>query len=375
MSDKTKGWIQLAFVGLFIIGSFLISGLLSAITPDDGKSVNGDRTLFVKTKTIQPQSYQIEFDATGSVETRGTVNIVPEVSGRIVMVNEQFYEGGMFEAGDILFEIEPLDFELAVQGLNSEVARAQTSLDLEKAEAEAALAEWKQFNPHKKVPALVAREPQLAEARANLKAAQAQLDDAKLNLERTKFSLPFNGRVLSSSLAQGQYAVAGQSYGRVFGLDTLEVVSSLEGQKLEWLLEATTPDIKITTTYLGQTNTYDGYLKRSASSLNAQTRFATVSFGFKDKNVELVPGIFARIDVKGTELQNVMVFPAEALQKENVIWLVDDQNTLMRYDPDVIYRDDKHVIVQSEGEALKAVVNKLSGATQGTEVEINNDAE
>lgn len=373
MSDKTKGFIQLFFVILFIAGSFGISALLSAVKPDIGKSVNGDRTLFVETKIIQPTIYRIEFETTGTVEARGTVNIVPEVSGRITEISDQFFEGGIFGEDEVLFQIEPLDFELAVRRLEAEVARAKTSLDLAKAEAKAALVEWEQFNGSKEAPALVAKEPQLQEARANLKAAEAQLEDAKLNLERTSFSLPFGGRVLSSSLEKGQYVNAGQSYGQVFGLNTLEVNASLEGQKLDWLLDTPDPKITITATYLGKKQTYQGYLKRSASSLDAQTRFATVSFGFKDENVNLLPGIFADVEIRGSNLNNVFLFPAEALQKEGIIWLVEENKTLKAFEPDIIYGSDKNVVTQALSQSVQAVVNKLAGATEGTKVEINNE--
>ena len=377
MSDKTKGFIQLAFVAMFIIGAFAISGLLASVQPEIGKSVSGDRTLVVETKEISPGPYRIAFSTTGAVQTRGTVNIVPEVSGRVIDVNEQFFEGGIFAAGDVLFQIEPLDFKLDVERLEAEVARAKTSLDLAAAESEAALAEWKQFNANKAAPDLVARKPQLAEARAALKAAQAQLKDAKLNLERTSFLLPFDGRVLSSSLEKGQYVVAGQSYGSVFGLDSLEVKSSLEDQKLEWLLGAQNLDIKITATHLGKTQTYTGFLKRSASSLDPQTRFAAVTFGFQDDISDLLTGIFVEIMIQGEELQNVLDFPAESLQEGDIIWLIDNEtNTLKKLEPKIIYADDKHVVVKAPGKgSITAVINKISGATEGTQVRINNNSE
>lgn len=378
MSDKTKGLIQLFFVFVFIAGSFAISGMLNALKPEVGKSVNTLRTIFVQTKNVSQTPFRIEFDTTGTIETRGTVNIVPEVTGRVIEVNDQLFEGGYFEAGDILFQIEPRDFELDVQRLESEVARARTTLDLEKAEANAALAEWEQFNPTRKAPDLVARKPQMAEANASLKAARAQLEDAKLNLARTSFSLPFAGRVLSSNLEQGQYLMSGQSYGQVFGIETLEIRSSLEGQKLQWLLNVPDPEIRITVTHLGKTKSYNGYLRRSASSLNAQTRFATISFGFKDQNADLLPGTFAKVKIRGPKLENVLVFPARSLQEGGIIWKVSEEGTLKKFIPEVIYADDKHVVSKPmlgiSNEGVMIVTNKLAGATEGTKVEINNES-
>ena len=49
-------------------------------------------------------------------------------------------------------------------------------LELEQAEADAAREEWISLNPNKKVPTLVGREPQIAEAKAEVKSAEARLD-------------------------------------------------------------------------------------------------------------------------------------------------------------------------------------------------------
>src|SRR5690606_3237290 len=110
--------------------------------------------------------------------------IVPEVSGRVVFVHAAFFEGGQFAAGEVLFKIDPRDFELEVARREAEVARAQTVLELAEAESSAALGEWKQIHGKRPAPDLVARKPQMAEAAATLKSARAQLEEAKLRLER-----------------------------------------------------------------------------------------------------------------------------------------------------------------------------------------------
>lgn len=373
MSDKVKGIIQLVLVIIFIAGSFLISNMLKSERVSMRGAGGEERRIFVETVTVSPQTHRVQFDTTGTVQSRGVIGIVPQIQGRIDTVSDNLFEGGAFAADEILFQVDPRDFKLEIQRLQAAVAQAQTALNIEKAEGEAALIDWRQLNGDKPVPPLVAREPQLKEARANLQAARAQLANAKLDLERTKFSFPFDGRVISSDLEKGQFVMTGQSYGQVFDLSSLEVQASLEDKQLKWLLGSDNPKIKITANYLGEIKTYDGVLKRSAGSLDQQTRFARVSFGFSEENVDLLPGVFVDVDIEGSKLENVSVLPAEALQKDGHIWIVTTNNTLKKHTPEIIYSTDKNIIIEGLSTNSRVVTSRTAGATEGMEVNIANE--
>lgn len=366
--DHRIGFIQLGLVLIFIIGSIALSKLLKSSYERPGQNEAIDRILVVETVKVFPQDYRITFDTTGVVRARNQINIVPQVSGRIIHVHESFFEGGSFHKDDVLFEIEPRDYQLDVKRLDAEVARASTALELAAAESEAAHAEWKQLNGDEDVPSLVARKPQLAEAKANLQAALAQLEDANLNLERTKYSLPFSGRVISSNVAIGQYVMAGQSYGVVFDSGSLEVSASLVDQQLEWLLNAQDLDINIIVTFMGKRRHFPGELKRTASSLDVGTRFATVYFSFKDEVIELLPGVFAEITIKGTEMQGVTLIPSTALQSQGVVWRVATGQVLEMWSPQIVYMDDDVIAVTGLDTETEVVISRISGATDGMQI-------
>jgi RND family efflux transporter MFP subunit len=367
--DRRAGLFQLVLVLVFIIGSFTLSKLLEINYQPPGENANEGRVLVVESTAVTPQNYRIAFKTTGLVQARNEINVVPEVSGRVIAVHDGFFAGGTFGKGDVLFVIEPRDFELDVKRLEADVARAKTVLEIEMAESSAALAEWQQINADSPAPDLVARKPQMAEARANLQSAEAQLENAELKLQRTRFVLPFSGRVLSSEIAVGQYLMAGQRYGTVFDSASLEVRASLIDQQLQWLLDATDPIILIRATYLGKTRHYKGELKRAASSLDAGTRFATVYFGFLDKIEELLPGVFAEIAIEGSDLEGITLLPSSALQSQNIVWQVTSENTLVRWQPEIIYQDNEHIAVRGLNNPAVVVTSRIAGATQGMRVE------
>lgn len=372
--DKRAGLIQLTLIIIFIAGSFGISKLLESEYEPPGNENGAPRVLVVETETVKPGMHRITFDTTGIVRAKNQIRIVPEVSGRIIKVHDAFFNDGAFSKGETLFQVEPRDYELENRRLEAEVARARTLLQMEKAEADAALAEWNQVNGDMPAPDLVARRPQMDEARANLLSAEALLENAQLDLERTRFTLPFDGRVLTSDIAVGQYVVAGQAYGTVFDTATLEVQASLNDRRLEWLLRTATPAIDISVDYLAETRHYTGMLNRAAASLDATTRFATVHFGFRDPAADLLPGVFARIDITGPELDSITLIPSSALQSRNIVWRVAPDNTLIKWLPDILYLDQDYVAVRGLEQESVVVTSRISGGMDGMPVQIGQDS-
>jgi multidrug efflux system membrane fusion protein len=374
MKTSTRaGIIQLVIVIAFIASALVVNQLMQSRYEPAGRNAGGERALFVDTVVVDPAPYQIVFETNGTVDARVDINIVPQVSGRIIAVDPAFYDGGTFTPATDLFQIDPRDYELDTQRLAAEVARARTALQLEAAEATAALAEWSQINGDQPAPDLVARRPQRAEAEANLQAAQASLGSAELALSRTRYTLPFSGRVHTSRIAPGQFVQAGQSYGTAFDLSSLEVTTALEGQRLEWLLSSAETFVEISADHLGQTHTYDGVLRRSAASLDPLTRFATVRFGFHSDSVALVPGVFARITVYGPKLDNISQVPASALQQNGLIWLVTADQTLQAHEPEIIFSDPLFLALRGLPAGATVVTSRISGGASGTKVTLSTD--
>lgn len=364
-----KGRLQFVIVIIFIIASLAASKILHETREPIQRKDVAERSLFVEMQEVSPLPHQINFDVTGILKARSNVQIVPEVSGKVIKMNQKFFDGGSFKAGEMLFKIDPRDFLFEVKRLEAQVAAAKTLLDLEKAESKAAIAEWKQINPDLTITDLAARKPHLLEAQSNFDSAKAQLGLAQLNLTRTTFNMPFDGQVLSTQLAEGQYVVAGQNYGETFDTKSLEAKASLKDQQLKWLLSAKDPKITISTTYLGEKRTFQGVLNRSASFLDEQTRFAAVSFGIIDPIENILPGAFLDINIQGQTLEGLMVIPVSALQKEGNIWILKQDNTLESILPDVIYSDDQKMVIKAiKTETIRVVTSYIAGAENGMKV-------
>ena len=137
--------------------------------------------------------------------TADIVTVAPEVAGRVVEL--RVVENQDVAAGEVLFTIDPRQFEIAVQDAEANLAHADAIRQLHHSEA----------NRRRNLPtgAVSAEDRQNAElnaaaADAAYQQAEAVLARAKLDLERTTVHARVPGYVTNRMLDLGDYVNAGQ---------------------------------------------------------------------------------------------------------------------------------------------------------------------
>jgi multidrug resistance efflux pump len=129
----------------------------------------------------------------------------PEVSGKII--NLPVMADQYVHKGDLLMEIDPANYQIAVDNAEAAVAQAKADLDNKRAEATRRLKLTTLAVTQEEQETYVAR-AQSAEAIYNQNLAN--LAQARINLNRTRIVSPVNGYVTNLSAQEGDYATAGQ---------------------------------------------------------------------------------------------------------------------------------------------------------------------
>lgn len=342
----------------------------------------------VKVQPVHQQDIQMVVQGYGTVQPKIQAEVVPQVSGKVVAINPNFKNGGFVGAGETLITIDPRDYELVVQGAEAEVARAEVELDLEKAEAEVSRQEWEQLNPGKEPPSpLIVREPQIRQAQTRLKAAKAQLATAELSLERTRVSLPFDGRVVSETVDLGQYVTAGQSIGKIYSIEAVEIEVPLEDWELAWFDIPVNPisfngnssaktgsKVEVRSQFAGGVHTWQGYVVRTTGEIDKTSRLVSVvvevAEPFKGANGRppLLPGMFVELLIKGKTLNSAISIPRDAMHEDNKVWVVEKGR--LHIQQLEIARADQDFIYTSSGleDGAMIVLSSLDIATEGMKV-------
>ena len=371
---RVLGGVQIAVVALLVLLAFLYArspGRDSAAGPPTfaaGRAETPPPLVRVVRPTVARTALRIA--ATGSVDVRNHVALAPQVGGRVVSVSPSLRTGGAFQAGEQLLVIDRRDFELAHDQANADVATAAANLMLQMAQGDAARANYALLHPGQDVPALVARGPQIAQARAQLAAARARLDIAALELERTSFSLPFAGRVTESSAEVGQVLSRGQSFGQAFALDALEVVAPLPPDDVKRLQ----PVLGRRATVRSAERTLAAQVERMSAQLDARSRFATLYLTFADEAESLPPGTFVDVEIEGPELADTYLLPEAAEQVGGSVWLVKD-NKLQPFVPRAHGRTPAGWVVAAFDPMGGVVMGAVPGARAGLAVQVRRAGE
>ena len=323
---------------------------------------SGDSTPYVSIAMPKATENAIEVRGTGSIVVRNSVDLVTEVTGRVIWVAPSFRRGGSFKANERLLQIDPKDFQLALAQANADKLSAESNYQLTKAQSEAAISNYAILNPGVEVPPLVAKTPQLEQAQAQIAAASAREEIAQLDLSRTNFSLPFNGRVVDSQAEIGQLLNRGQRFGEAFDIESVEASVPISPKDLEKLKPAVGRTAQVS---LGNT-TLQATVARVSPNLDERTRFAQLYLKL-ERTANLYPGSFIDVVVNGPTLKNTILLPESAEQINESIWIVKNK-TLTKVTPNFINRQVQGIITDNFEIEDGIVLGTVPGAKEGMSV-------
>ncbi len=340
----------------------------------------------LKTEVMELQrgTFPVILQSQGTVRAHYTTTVTPQVAGVIIAIHPNFQDGAFFKKDDVLAELDPADFRVAVSAAESGLARAEAALIQEEARAKQARLNWDDLGYDEEPSDLVLRVPQLKEAKANVDAAQADLEKALRDLERTKIRAPFDGRVQARTVGLGQAVGSSTALGEIFATDFAEIRLPLSPRQLAYVTlpaqEGDTP-VKVTLTdaVAGENSPrWEASIVRTEGTLDESSRelFAIARiedpFSVKADRPPLLIGQPVRASIEGTRLEDVFVIPRQALRGVNRVYLVDRENpSIQRTTIEPVWSTDEVLVVREglqEGQWLS--VTRLPYAPDDAPVEV-----
>lgn len=333
----------------------------------------------------------------GEVRAKTAINLVSQVSGKITTISPALTEGGIFSTGDTLLSIEKADYLVAVESAKATVAEAEVNLELELANSDVRKRQWKELgSPAAKASPLQLNYPQVAQAKARLKAAQAELHRAELDLSRTRISVPFNGRIKEKYVGVGQFVTRGELLANVFATDSVEIRIPMTDQQLSELqltlgapqqaLQRTKGSKALVSKLFGnKLYTWTGHLVGVDATIDPKTRlvYATISVenpyaDVAKGHLPLAPGFFVDVEIDALQKIRGLKIPRNALRRGDSIYLFKDEKLLIR-DVDVLQTSAELAILSSSddmelGKDALVITSPVPGAYEGMSIKLNNAA-
>lgn len=327
MTRKTKILLPILVVAAAVVVAFVL--VKSAPSPPTQEPVTPPP--LVRVIEVEPRVVRFDVESQGTVRPRTEATLNAQVSGRIEWVSPSFAEGGLFRRGETLVRIDARDYRLAVSQAEQQVAQARVRLAREEAEAEIAREEYRDLAADGAVgdvSPLTLHEPQLAEARAAVEAAEAAVEKARLDLSRTTVEAPFDGRVEQKQADLGQSVSPGAPLATLYAVDYAEIRLPVPITELEYLdlalagETADGPPVALSAELGGARRTWTGRVVRTGGGIDPETRMmpliARVDRPYGDAAREagapLPIGLFVEAEISGRRADGVFVLPREALR-------------------------------------------------------------
>jgi multidrug efflux system membrane fusion protein len=290
-----------------LIALLLIAGCQKAGGTGGGEGpkpgTKKEMVLPVEVEKVEAREVTAQVDAVGSVEAFERVQVTARVAGGVDAV--RFIEGQPVKAGDVLVEIDPRRYALAVRSAKAQTDRAQAA----KADAEAGLKRREQVQASS--PGLVTSEElamfqaKAASAAADFAAAQVAQETAELNLKDAYVRAPVGGVLQTRSVTTGQYVQVGTTLATLLKRDPLLLRFKVGEQEAPRL----SVGLPVKFTLQGDTTPLTAKVTAVSETADEATRMVLVTAEVSaDDRTRARPGSYARVtvDVGGTRLMPVV---------------------------------------------------------------------
>lgn len=260
-----------------------------------GPAGGAGRPVAVEAVAVKQMALRDDADAVGSLRSRQSVMLRPEVGGRITQLN--FRDGERVRRGQVLVQFD------------DQLPRAQ----IQQSQAEMSIA---QAN-HKRNQELVAQgfisQRSVDESAANLEVAQAKLALAQATAQRLKIVAPFDGIAGIRGVNVGDYLKDGADIVNIEDLDAVYVDFRLperlqskvrSGQTAQVAFDAL-PGVR-----------YTAVVQAISPQIDADGRAIAVRGCIDNRRLQLRPGMFARVTAVFSERSDARVVPEEAIVPE-----------------------------------------------------------
>ena len=339
----------------------------------------------------------------GEVRSRRTLELRAAATGRVIELSEGFEDGGEVTAGQVLLRIDPSDAQAereraeadlldaeaevrdAERGLilaRDEEMAAQDQADLrERAflrqrdlaergvgtaaaveDAELAAASARQSVLSRRL-AVAQTEARVDQAQTRLARAGIALNDARRMLDDTTVTAPFDGTLSATDVVQGRLIAANEKLADLIDPGALEVSFRVSTAQYSRILgpEGNLIDAPVTAILdvSGVDLSARGVISRASAGVG-ETQTGRLVFARLDSAPGFKPGDFVTVQVQEPPLDGVVRLPAAALDANNTVLVLGDEDRLEAVEVQLMRRQGDDVLVRARGLAGRDVVDARS---------------
>ncbi|WBM72045.1 MdtA/MuxA family multidrug efflux RND transporter periplasmic adaptor subunit [Buttiauxella sp. WJP83] len=383
----TARWIGIAAAVIVVIAAIFYwrntsssndtSGTQSAQqrTAGGSRGMRGGALAPVQAATATSESVPRYLTGLGTITAANTVTVRSRVDGQLLAIH--FQEGQQVKAGDLLAEIDPSQFKIALAQAQGQLAKDQATL----ANARRDLARFQQLVKTNLVSRqeLDAQQALVNESVGTIKADEATVANAQLQLDWSRITAPIDGRVGLKQVDIGNQISSSDTTGIVVLTQThpIDLIFTLPENDIATVVKAQKAGLTLSVEAWDRTNTQklsSGALLSLDNQIDATTGTIKLKARFNNEDDALFPNQFVNARMLVDTQQNAVVIPTAAVQMGNeghFVWVLDSEDKVSKHRVTVGIQDSQKVVITagiSTGD--RVVTDGIDRLTEGAKVEV-----
>ncbi|WP_435945595.1 MdtA/MuxA family multidrug efflux RND transporter periplasmic adaptor subunit [Dryocola sp. BD586] len=382
----TTRWLLIAGTAIVVIAAVYFWRSGATGEPDAQKStqqqapggrrgMRGGALAPVQAATATSESVPRYLTGLGTITAANTVTVRSRVDGQLLAIH--FQEGQQVKAGDLLAEIDPSQFKVALAQAQGQLAKDQATL----ANARRDVGRYQQLAKTNLVSRqeLDAQQALVSESAGTVKADEAAVASAQLQLDWSRITAPVDGRVGLKQVDVGNQISSGDTTGIVVLTQThpIDLVFTLPESEIATVVKAQKAGSALSVEAWDRTNKQKlstGSLLSLDNQIDATTGTIKLKARFNNEDDALFPNQFVNARMLVDTQQNAVVIPTAALQMGNegsFVWVLNADNKVSKHLVTTGIQDSQKVVITAGISAGDRVVTDgIDRLTEGAKVEV-----
>jgi len=316
---KKRGWLWILALVVLVGGGYYFyksrGSAESKAAPAPGARGGALGPVSVAVVPALKQNVPYYLSGLGSVTPFNTVTVKSRVDGQLQKVN--FQEGQFVREGDLLAEIDPRPFQVALEQMEGQLARDQAQLN----NARVDYARYDQLHKEGVVAQqqVDTQNAMVGQLEGAVRADQAQIDNQKLQLVYCKITAPLSGRVGLRLVDQGNMVHSSDPNGLVVITQVQPVAAlfTLPEDNLQEVIQHMKNEVLEVDAYSrdDQTKLATGKLVTIDNQIDPTTGTVRLKAVFDNRDLSLWPNQFVNIRLMLAVRKDAIVIPLAAIQR------------------------------------------------------------
>jgi membrane fusion protein, multidrug efflux system len=312
---QKRSWLWRLIPLGFLLLLALVIVLLAGRIKSEAEALQEEKAAALKLKqpdinvvslALTPSTIRDRISLPASVMPWVNLTVSAEVRGKVTTLSVR--EGQRVSKGDVIAHLDTRDYENSLRSTKASLAAAKASLKR--------LTELQRER--------LSTRSQLDDAVAQVENYQAAMDTAALNLERCAITAPMDGIINQRHIESGQYLNVADPVVEILQIDRVKIIVGIPESDVEAVRRLDSFEVTIDALDGRKFTAKKYFLSKTADS---QARVYPLELALDNRKHEILPDMFARVEIVKEEVVDSLSIPLYAIISRNdqhLVYVVED---------------------------------------------------